>query len=467
MRLGLAPYGSRRDRMLHSIMTFEIKPVQSIAAFTCAQSWDSALPVIRIVGPAEHAGLRLIRGNQGTEISPEAVAQADVVVIQRDVPRYADAYAQIIARARAASKPVICDLDDLLFDLPETHPAKRFHYYQHALVPTLGAILTADVVTVSTPPLYEYVREFNPNTWLLPNYLDDHLWTVRQQLPDPHHRPVVLGFMGGEAHVSDLQMILGVLLGLLRQYGDQLRLKFWGCEPPPELRREPNVEFIPFAETYPSFARRFSGQNCDIFVAPLLDTPFNRSKSAIKFLEYSALGVPGVYSRLDPYERVVSQRQNGLLATTPEEWKQALDELICHPDLRYDIGRQARQTVLDGWLLSQHAHEWTDVYRRAIEMAHVPKATGVGIRVLDQVRRLQRESDLVDNAEALAAKDRQIDGLRARLDEMTGSAGWRFVVKLRAIRLKLVPYGTRREGILKRLLSLGGGNKSAFLPPQH
>ena len=36
-------------------------------------------------------------------------------------------------------------------------------------------------------------------------------------------------------------------------------------------------------------------------LAPLEDTPFNRAKSDLKFLEYSALGLPTVASRVTPY----------------------------------------------------------------------------------------------------------------------------------------------------------------------
>jgi rhamnosyltransferase len=39
----------------------------------------------------------------------------------------------------------------------------------------------------------------------------------------------------------------------------------------------------------------------DINIAPLVDNPQRRSKSAIKYLEAAAVGVPTVAARLEPY----------------------------------------------------------------------------------------------------------------------------------------------------------------------
>jgi hypothetical protein len=99
-------------------------------------------------------------------------------------------------------------------------------------------------------------------------------------------------------------MILPVLENLLERYNKRIRLRLWGIAPPPSLRECPNVEWLDLGlVSYAQFAAYFSRQECDIWVAPLQDNLFNRCKSSLKFLEYSALGVPGVFSQLDPYER--------------------------------------------------------------------------------------------------------------------------------------------------------------------
>jgi glycosyltransferase involved in cell wall biosynthesis len=53
--------------------------------------------------------------------------------------------------------------------------------------------------------------------------------------------------------------------------------------------------------------------------------PFNRAKSALKFLEYSALGLPSICSAGEAYSEAVGSTGAGLLtANTPEAWCEAL-----------------------------------------------------------------------------------------------------------------------------------------------
>jgi len=97
--------------------------------------------VLRIIGPCEVAGLTVLRGTRwaGDELLSEVglIDEADLVVIQRDFPRYWEKYADVVARARAKALPVVYELDDLLFGLPESHPDWR--HYRDARVPMLRA----------------------------------------------------------------------------------------------------------------------------------------------------------------------------------------------------------------------------------------------------------------------------------------------------------------------------------------
>ncbi|GAH05937.1 unnamed protein product, partial [marine sediment metagenome] len=47
-----------------------------------------------------------------------------------------------------------------------------------ALAAMMYAIIDADMVTCSSKALMDYLTQFNPNTYLLPNYLNDRLWNL-------------------------------------------------------------------------------------------------------------------------------------------------------------------------------------------------------------------------------------------------------------------------------------------------
>ena len=332
---------------------------KTIVAYTSVP-WSSAMAVLRLTAPCEHAGIKLIQGNQGDRIKIDLVSQADVVVIQRDFPRFYQQTRQIIRRAHEQKIPVLYEADDLLLETPEIHA--NYEHYQGALLTILQTVIEVDAVTVSTSSLQEYFKRLNPNTWVLPNCLVDSLWPFPPE-PPGDDLPVVIGYMGGETHRLDLEMITPALKSLEQSYGARLTFRFWGGRPPDELLNSPRTEWIAYNnDHYAQFADFFAAQKAHIFISPLQDTLFNRCKSGIKFLEYSVHGAPGVYSKLPPYQELVCHAENGFLAGSLDEWEQYLRLLIEDAQLREQVGRRAQQTVQDNWLLSQHRAEWRRVY---------------------------------------------------------------------------------------------------------
>jgi glycosyltransferase involved in cell wall biosynthesis len=335
-------------------------PINKLVLYT-AYPWDHALVDLRVEGPARQAGITVMRGGNGPDAKPEIIKEADLVIIQRDFPRYAEAYNDVVSAARAASVPVVFDLDDLLLELPPNHPDRAINYYTEALAPMLHAIIAADAVTVSTEPLYNYLHEFNPRVWLLPNFLDDSYWQLRLE-PRNDLETLTIGYIGGNTHSPDLEEIAPALKQVVQSHAGSVQLRFWGGAPPNELLDLPYVDWVELGLPYPEFAEYCSHLNCDIFIAPLQDNLFNRCKSPVKFLEYSALGVPGVYSRIAPYAGVVKHGTNGFLAGTLEDWKVHLEQLIASSELRAAMGNASRDTVRDHWLLSKNADQWPRVY---------------------------------------------------------------------------------------------------------
>lgn len=370
--------------------------------------------MIRYVRPLERSGITILPGNEGKVIFPERISLADILIIQRSFPNY-PAYDQVMSLARAQDKAVIYEIDDLLFELPDQHIERAV--YDEAVFPMMQAILEADAVTTSTHYLREWLASFNVNTWLLPNYLDDRSWQFRTlpQLPNEFTsdgKPIVIGFMGGDTHQSDLELVAPVLLRLLRRYGMQIIFRFWGCSPPLELQGEPNVEATSLnIVSYAEFAAYFSHQQSDLFIAPLGDNLFNRCKSHIKFLEYSVLGVPGVYSNLPPYQGIVIHGENGFLASSPDEWETYLIRLIESKSLRGQIGLRAQETVQKNWLISGHAHEWEQAFQEILQSVGKTQKSAVARRVAAQLPDLKLRSQ-----RALIQKVAAIDNRLAEKD---------------------------------------------------
>jgi glycosyltransferase involved in cell wall biosynthesis len=392
-----------------------------------ADYWEHFCPVQRVVEPAQRAGFQVLHGNEWDHASarlefyPERVEEADLVVIQRDFPRHFEVYTEIMARASALHKPVLYEWDDLLTELPEEHP--DYEKYMSVRTAVLTALVEADAVTCATPFLADYARQFNPHVWVLPNYLNDRFWHLRPVPEDtPEPRPLTIGYLGAHSHKPDLAMLAPVLEGLLKSYGERLRLQLWNISPPESLAGLPNVEKPwPGLVNYQAFVDFFLKQDCDIVIAPLLESDFNRGKSWQKFIEYSALGVPGVYSRITPYEEVVEHGKNGFLAYSLSEWESSLRALIDDASLRLRLGRAAQETVHEAWMLSDLFHRWDEVYTRVASLpleAHKP--AGASARklyhwerqVLERSEAMRQEFD-----HALAGKESAIQALSQTLRE--------------------------------------------------
>lgn len=368
---GIQDSGADSDTLHNPSVTvlsnLEVAPLR-VAVYT-RDPWTAACSHLRIIGPTYHAdsGVRALEGvrweQPPTLFTPD---EADVVLIQRDFPRHEDLYAEVIEWARSTGRPVLYELDDLLVELPEEHPER--YYYDDSRAAMLTAMKDADGVIVSTQPLAEYARRYNQNVWVLPNYLDERIWSVKTHSPVKKTNTVVIGYMGGvtKTHIPDLELVLPVLVRLLKRYKGKLKLRFWGMIHP-DLQNNPLVEYQ--SEKFPNyleFARYFSSQYCDLFIAPLRNSLFNRSKSAIKYLEYSASGIPGVYSDITPYSSIIVNGINGYLAADEDDWEMYLCELIDDLSLRRSMGEAALQTVRENFLMSNHAHAWGTIYRAAI-----------------------------------------------------------------------------------------------------
>jgi glycosyltransferase involved in cell wall biosynthesis len=422
--------------------------------------WTHALTILRIVRPLQEAGIDLIHGNELDVVNLEKVSLGDCVLIQRDFPYAMELYERLVSRAHAEGKPVIYEIDDLLIDMPEDHPDRRVDYYTPAVFAMTRAIIEADLVTVSTPTLAAYLRPFNPNIQVLPNCLDPQLWKPRpvqvsQGSQTGSQWPVVIGYMGSDTHQPDLEPLVPVFERLLEQYGDRILVRFWGGKPPLTMQGHPQVEWIQMEiREYAEFAAYFSRQECDICIAPLKDSTFNICKSSIKFLEYSILGIPGVYSRIPPYESVIQPGDNGFIAGTSEEWEQYLRRLIDEPALRAAVGKQAQSTILKNWLLPQHAPLWKNAISQALALVAAPTSRDgelnfraahqrmfirQAIQVRDWQHKIYQEQVKKDQAiqelrSHLAEAEQATQELRSRLaeteqtlQEMHRSRAWRLV----------------------------------------
>jgi glycosyltransferase involved in cell wall biosynthesis len=267
----------------------------------------------------------------------------------------------LVERALSSGVPVIYEVDDNFLAVPQDHPMRE---RLAPVTPFARELLSrANLVTVSTTQLRRAFADLARKVEVLPNFLDERLWgrATDTGVADleggeesgggdaPDEGPVRVVFAGTPSHGRDLALVLPALAALKARYGSGLEFVIMGCPleglggcAPEGL--EPTV--LPFDEDYAGYAARLAALGAHIGIAPLFDDAFNRCKSAVKWLEYSALGMAGVYADLPPYSRV-RQGETGFKAgSDPAAWEKALSALIGSPALRRAVGERARAEVL-------------------------------------------------------------------------------------------------------------------------
>jgi glycosyltransferase involved in cell wall biosynthesis len=330
-------------------------------------AYDEAYAIehLRITAPFSAAGIEIINGVQNGIVDPDLAANGDAVIFQREFPKNVLLYDQIIANARTAGKFIFYELDDLLFHLPENHPERKQELYNDALLPMITAIADADLILVPTGELRRIAESFNPNVIVLPNYLDDTLWHLKAPKDSLNDQFVKIGYMGSNSHTPDLALIAPVIKEIVQKYTPKVQVDIWGTPLPEELTGVEGVNWYPSpTNVYKDFVNFFQSLEFDIAITPLADNLFNRCKSGLKFLEYSANGAPGVYSRVAPYESIVEDGVNGFLAGNEEEWSTSLAKLIEDATLRKKMVEAAQKEIRENWLLSKNIRSWEDIFKK-------------------------------------------------------------------------------------------------------
>lgn len=284
-----------------------------------------------------------------TLVSDEGWQSGDIVVFQRNFP--VPQTLGLIETAKKSGCVLIYETDDAFRLIPDDHP-KAFH---RAYVPYIEqAMQWFDLITVSSRGLEQEFRRTGKARYM-PSMLSPRLWNdatlpaARTASPSE----VRIGLVGGEDHAIDFLEIRSVLETIAARHSQVRFIEYGGgagqalAGIPPE-----RVESHRRNYNYQTHPARLAGMTLDLAAVPLRDDAFNACRSDIKFLEFGFLGVPAVFSPIGEYPEVVRMGGSGLLATTPDEWLEALDQLIVDTDARCAMGARAREHVVRTRLLS-------------------------------------------------------------------------------------------------------------------
>ena len=220
---------------------------------------------------------------------------------------------------------------------------------------------------MSTTPLAETLRPLNPCVHVVPNTLDEQLFPATRTLP-PRSGHLKFGYMGTFTHLEDLAYIANPIKSLLYEMRGSLEFEIVGIGDTRAIQNvfkntPVSIKYVPTnCVEYTQFCS-WMQRNLDwhFGIAPLLKSEFSDSKSDIKYLDYSILGIPGIYSDVPAYSSTVEHERTGLLsANDNDSWKLNLKRMIEQPELRMALAKQAEEEIRSKRTLATQAHRFLD-----------------------------------------------------------------------------------------------------------
>lgn len=325
-------------------------------------SGDGANARYRVFGPAEalrKRGHRVFASVFAEMRDPNALMDFDVVYGWR----MHDAYFTRIARLLAgASIGFVWDNDDNLGAIEARGRANQRFFASlggRRVLADMGALMRlADLVTTPSAGLARHYRELTDSeVRVVENFVEP----IAARSTSSKAQQVVVGWVAQMEHVTDVQRLsLQEPLQRLVDSHPHVHVMTIGCSLGLDSDRYHHFRRVPFEELH-NYVASF-----DVGIAPIADSPFNRSRSNVKLKEYAALGIPWLASPIGPYADLGPDQGGRLVAD--DRWYEELERLVLDARGRRKLAKRAvkwgrRQTI------EENAHLWEAALREAAARA--------------------------------------------------------------------------------------------------
>ncbi|WP_029151569.1 glycosyltransferase family protein [Methylovulum miyakonense] len=340
----------------------------SVAVFSPDKE-THACAVIRIIAPLLAQNWQVIWAANQNHLSPwydlDAARRADLIIIQRHFPSVSTA--KILRKIIGLKIPLVYDLDDMFLDVPASHPNYQ-RLKGHS--PYIKWILNeADLITVSTEGLQNSLQKHTPRPIRVkPNLVD---WGLFAAQPRPANDQFNFLISGTPTHRKDWALIEEPLLEVLHKHPN-VNAVFFG-ELPKRFSNCASARFIDFQRDYQRYASSLKKLDVHAALTPLEDTPFNRCKSNIKWLEYSAAGIAGIFSDMAPYSSSVRNGETGLLVKdSADAWLMSMEHLLANPSATSAMVENARQEVFGRYSVENGSGQFVEAFQGLLGQPHEP-----------------------------------------------------------------------------------------------
>jgi glycosyltransferase involved in cell wall biosynthesis len=275
--------------------------------------------------------VRLRRGMVERTRQLVAAGGADVVILQRKLLSVVQ-----IGMLRSVARRIVFDLDDALFHRDRDQQGR---FVRWKLATRFWATMRAtDLVIVGNDYLRQQAESYvDPaRVQVVPTCVDPGRYPLARH--DAVGADVRLAWIGQACTLQGMSGA-GECLSAAGQRLTGLTMRLV-CDTRIDVENL-NVELCPWSVA----TEAADLAAADIGVSWLADIPFNRGKCGLKVLQYMAAGLPVVANPIGVTPQLVIHGETGYLASTPDEWAEAIARLAANPALRRQMGAAGRKIV--------------------------------------------------------------------------------------------------------------------------
>lgn len=337
----------------------------------------------RALLPAEALGLVDVASDLRWYRDPDLTATAlaaDAVVFYR-VPATVEVL-DLIDRIRERGRPVLFDVDDLIFDpdlaaeIPALSllPADEAELWLDGVHRYRTTLEASDVFVGSTDGLVAHAAAVAPG--LATERFANGVGLLGARMAEQALRrgrrpgPLRIGYLSGTTtHDHDWRYVAPAVADVLAGRPDvELWLGGWVPEADvlaPFAHRTRRLGFVP----WPRLPRLLAA--LDVNLAPLeVESRFNQAKSAIKWLEAALVATPTVASPTQPFVEALAAggagpAETGVLAPDLESWVEGIGRLLDDEGERHLMGERARRAALLEWSPHRQGQRYQALLERA------------------------------------------------------------------------------------------------------
>lgn len=280
-------------------------------------------------------------GNEALD-SHEVLADVDCIIVSRYLSDY---WIEEITKYKDKVGSVVYIMDDDVLAAKESY-ALPDNYRKRMVVTAYGEFQSlfniCDIFVVTSDYLYDRYKSsktvlMHPQCLFIPD----------SNISNEDNKRTVIAYHGTDSHKDDLGFIAPALLEIHNNFKNVeieiLMAKKNISQTLLDLSRLRQINPL----SWNDFKEYREKNPVDIFLAPLLATPYNKAKSIIKYMDSVSAGAVGIYSNRSPYAEYVVHNKTGILVNNDKSsWVRAVSFLLENKQEISRISMNARKDVV-------------------------------------------------------------------------------------------------------------------------